>query len=74
MVGLGEFNYDNYGGANSGLVWVFFIMATFITSITFMNLLIAIMGDTFDKVSEVKVQSAYKEKMQMIKDHLWIID
>ena len=36
------------------IIWCLFIMATFITQITFLNLLIAIMGDTFDRVSEVK--------------------
>jgi len=35
-------------------VWGFFIAATFITSITFLNMLIAIMGDTFSRVTEVK--------------------
>jgi len=32
------------------------------------------MGDTFDRVSEVKVQSALKEKLQMIGDHQGILD
>ena len=51
LVGLGEFGMDNYSSGEGGaLVWIFFLLATFITQLLFMNLLIAIMGDTFDRV------------------------
>ena len=33
---------------------VIFMLSTFITQITFLNMLIAIMGDTFDRVTEVR--------------------
>jgi len=48
-------------------------MATFITQITFLNLLIAIMGDTFDRVSEVKEQSALAEKIKILADYVIIV-
>ena len=61
LLALGEFNMDAFSenGAgdklpNSPLVWALFIGATFITQITILNMLIAIMGDTFGKVSEMK--------------------
>jgi len=55
MLSLGEFDLDNYEGEGSdALVWTVFIATTFITQITFLNMLIAIMGDTFARVSEVK--------------------
>mmetsp|Transcript_26142 Transcript_26142/g.18565 ORF Transcript_26142/g.18565 Transcript_26142/m.18565 type:complete len:109 (+) Transcript_26142:1947-2273(+) len=63
LVGLGDFNTDNYSQENKIMIWLFFILATFITQITFMNLLIAIMGDTFDRVSEKKEESSYKERI-----------
>jgi len=31
LVGLGEFQYDNYAGDNSMLVWILFLGATFMT-------------------------------------------
>ena len=34
------------------LIYVFFLVATFLTAITALNMLIAIMGDTFGKVLE----------------------
>ena len=64
MLSLGEFSTDNYGeDAKDSLVWIVFILTTFITQITFLNMLIAIMGDTFARVSEVKEQSALQEKI-----------
>ena len=62
LMGLGDFMYDNYHlGKSSSLVWVFFLSATFIICIVFMNMLIAIMGDTFGTVQEFQVQNGMKE-------------
>ena len=36
-------------------------------------MLIAIMGDTFGKVSEMKEQSALREKINILADFVWII-
>ena len=48
---MGDFVYDDYNnGESSILVWVFFLTATFIMCVVFMNMLIAIMGDTFGSV------------------------
>ena len=74
LVGLGEFGMDNFTGEGGALIWFFFLLATFITQLLFMNLLIAIMGDTFDRVQEVKVQAAAKEKISMITDFIWVLD
>ena len=74
LIGLGEFGMDNFGEQNGTLVWIFFLLATFITQLIFMNLLIAIMGDTFDRVQEFRVQAATKEKISMITDFIWVLD
>ena len=53
MVALGMFETDNYGDhPQAVLAYIFFLMATFISQITMLNMLIAIMGDSFDKVIE----------------------
>ena len=55
LMGLGDFVYDNYiYGHSSVLVWIFFLTATFIICVVFMNMLIAIMGDTFGSVQELQ--------------------
>lgn len=54
MQGLGELGFDGYmGNPLSGLLWAIFFMSTVFLTITLLNLLIAIMGDTFDRVLEV---------------------
>ena len=47
-MGLGEFDFGGYSkGPNVGLAWLFFLFGTWICLIIFMNVLIAIMGDTY---------------------------
>ena len=55
------------------IVLVIFISTTFITQITFLNMLIAIMGDTFAKVNETKEQSALKEKISILADYVIVV-
>lgn len=52
---LGEFDLENYdNGPNSILIWIMFILATFMSQIIIFNMLIAIMSDTYAKISEKK--------------------
>ena len=52
LLALGEFDIDNYlAHPNTILCFTFFILATAFTQITMLNMLIAIMSDTFDKVT-----------------------
>lgn len=51
MTGLGEFASDDYGTSeHSVALWVFFVFCTLFVQIIFLNLLIALISDTFDKV------------------------
>jgi len=55
MLALGEFGTDNFsadGSKNSQICWMLFVAATFLSQITILNMLIAIMGDTFGRVYE----------------------
>ena len=71
LLSLGEFDTGNYAlSGKDYIVWLVFIATTFITQITFLNMLIAIMGDTFDRASEVKEQSALKEKIDILADYV----
>ena len=36
-------------------------------------MLIAIMGDTFDRVSEIKSQSALAEKIKILADYVFVV-
>ena len=53
MLALGEFVMDGFKEhPQMFLVYIFFLGATFLTQITFLNMLIAIMGDTYGRVKE----------------------
>ena len=53
LLGLGEFQYDAFESSPSGpLIWSLFLFSTFLTQVTFMNMLIAIMSNTFSRVLE----------------------
>lgn len=69
FLALGEFNYDNFtSGPQMVLCYIFFILATFITQLTMLNMLIAIMGDTFSRVYENKEVNATKTKITLMSD------
>lgn len=63
MQGLGEFGTDRFEGSRDDkMIWVMFIVSSFITNIVFLNMLIAIMGDTFTKVTEEQDRFALIER------------
>jgi len=58
LVGLGEFEIGNYAEhPAAALNLIFFIFATLFTQIIFMNMLIAIMGETYGRVSAIAENS-----------------
>lgn len=49
---LGEYQIDNYEGtSDKALIWGAFFLLTFFVQIVFLNVIIAVMGDTYDRVS-----------------------
>ena len=53
LISLGDWEIGDIAGGNQAfLCYMFFFLATFFTQVTALNMLIAIMGDTFGKVSE----------------------
>lgn len=72
LTGLGDFNKDDYSEENSRVVWIMFILATVIVQLIFLNLLIAIMGDTFGRITAIMEQSTLKEMCGIMVDHVWL--
>jgi hypothetical protein len=59
MLGVGEFTYDAYPTNKSKtLVWIYFIAATIMTNINFLNLLVAIISETYARITEAKQRYA----------------
>jgi hypothetical protein len=59
MIGLGEFEYLNYNSNEErDLMWIYFSLATLLTQVMFMNTLIAILGDTYERIMDRREQMA----------------
>ena len=57
LISLGEFSTDDYGNRGSlqkTVIWILFLSATFFIQITFMNMLIAIMSNTYSETMAKK--------------------
>jgi len=72
LMGLGDFNRDTYSSENAKVVWIMFILATIIVALIFMNLLIAIMGESFSRITGIMQQSTMKEICSIMEDHIWL--
>lgn len=53
LTGLGDFRTDSYVQSDNGTTWAMFLIATIVIQLIFMNLLIAIMGESFGRISEI---------------------
>lgn len=73
LTGLGDFNKDNYSEGNAIAVWIFFLFATVLVQLVFMNMLIAIMGESFGRITAIQEQSTLKELCVMMDDHIWLL-
>ena len=77
LLALGEWEATrgNYSeGIQTNLCYAFFFAATFISQITMLNMLIAVMGDTFDRVMENKDINSIKSKLELVADLVAILD
>jgi hypothetical protein len=73
---LGEYNPEGMSNGPFGayVCWIFFILCSFILILMGTNMLIAIMSDTFTKVYTIQIQTSLKEKVDIIYDHVWLLD
>lgn len=74
LTGLGDFNKDNYSLSDDVIVWIMFLIATFLVQLVFMNMLIAIMGESFGRITAIQEQSTLKEICGMIDDCHWLLE
>ena len=61
LLGLGNVPTENIiNNKFSSLIWFYFIIAVIITNVAFFNILIAIVGDSYDRIMESKERSNLK--------------
>ena len=74
-MGLGDFITDEFGSSKDEiLVWIMWFVNTLLINIILLNLLIAIMGDTFDRVQETSEASMLKEITSIMQENEFLFD
>lgn len=77
LLALGEFDFGSFGDRDTStkaMMWMIFVFSTFILQITFMNMLIAIMGSVYGEVSENKKQNGLREQILLLNDYRVFLD
>lgn len=70
---MGEFDTDGFGKSeHSSALWLYWLGCTVMMQIIMLNLLIAIMGDTFDKVQEKREQARIRENCALMYEN-WFV-
>ena len=73
MGALGDFDSGIYRvGYDRYFAMLMFLLATFIICVVFMNMLIAIMGDTFARRNEVIEQVRIKDHLSFVIDNWYL--
>lgn len=70
---LGDFNVEDFNGCGKPLVYALFIMCTVFNTIVMLNLLIAIISETFSVVKENASNASYQEMASMIAENSYLI-
>jgi len=71
---LGDFVTDNYSGTDKYILFTVWFLNVVIALIVLLNLLIAIMGDTFDRVRENSENSMLKELVTIMSENEMLIN
>lgn len=75
LFALGDFHYGGFIHSEYDyLLWFSFLILTFLMIVVFMNMIIAIMSNTFGNVMALQQESALSENISLIHDHIWLID
>ena len=72
-MGLGDFDTDGFNTDDEALIWILWFINTLIILIILLNLVIAIMGDTFDRVQETQESTMLKEFTNIMRENEFLI-
>jgi hypothetical protein len=70
---LGDFDVSNFGHVGTPLVMALFIMCTVFNTIVMLNLLIAIISESFTIVKDNAENASYQEMAAMIAENSYLI-
>jgi hypothetical protein len=70
---LGDWDTGAFGETAVPLVWILFLLCTIFNMIVMMNLLIAIISETFARVNENALSAGYQERAAMISENSYLV-
>eukprot|EP00347_Sterkiella_histriomuscorum_P004690 403359477 len=71
---LGDFQLDNFDSSTDNfLIWVLFVICSMTTTIILLNMLVAIMGESFSRVIEDSENQRVREHLQLIVENDFLL-
>jgi hypothetical protein len=70
---LGDFDTTAFGTVAVPYVWILFLACTVFNMIIMLNLLIAIISESFARINSVSLQASYQEKASIIAENDYLI-
>lgn len=70
---LGGFDVSTFLGMTPGFMWILFVLCTVLVMIIMMNLLIAIISQSFSDISSVSQEASYRERAKIISENLYLV-
>lgn len=70
---LGDFSVDEFGTVATPLVYILFLLCTIFNMIVMLNLLIAIISDSYARVTGMAAQKVYQEMASLIAENSYLI-
>ena len=75
MVALGDFSYDDFDSSSNGKIsWTIFLIASILNCVVMLNLLVAVVSETFAEVLEQKDENSYQEKASIIAENIHLLN
>ncbi len=70
---MGDFDAGNFGKIQRGTVWILFLLCTLLNLVVMLNLLIAIISDTFSAVQLNSINAMYQQMASIIAENQYLI-
>jgi hypothetical protein len=70
---LGDFDTGNFGNVATPMAYMLFLFATIFDMIVMLNLLIAIISDSYARISANSAQASYQEMAALIDENQYLI-
>lgn len=70
---LGDWDIENFGQVATSYAMILFLITTIFNVVVMLNLLIAIISESFGKINEVSDQASFQEKASMIYENSYLI-